>query len=802
MSLRIPSPVALTKPEAYLAYKAGILSRGELKDKLLNPINNYEGWLAKWCELLETYPTNEDGTPQCLTDEEGLLAYLCGVTDRYPATNSRPDDARISAYIRYLVSARYARPDHPLNREEFYLSLIKTQFIPSGDPSSDIVIDGTTKAPFLDVKVYGDTLQNSYSGKNLAEVVCKTSAVQGITATYNSGTGVITLSGTATTVYSLPFQAIDVNIPAGTYTLKQYGTLSHGRIGVNLRRADNTQITEQLVNISALQNTFTLTEDAKKLQLLTGGHQANESVSGNIQVLLVAGTTAGDFEPFVGGIPAPSPSYPQPISIVTGRQIVNVEGKNLWNGEFGQGQTYNPTTTNRITTTQSPALRSGQTYTVSAFNLPSGFRYAVALFANPAYPGSNPGTAVFDSGWKTSESFSFTPSSDCYFAVVMSRTDNASLTPSDVSSASYQLELGSSSTSYQAYTARDYEVNLGKNLLDIVAGTKTDAGVECSKGNGTASAIGTSARAAYAQAMNLVGTMISQGNYPNYGTITEENSLALPSGTYTLSATISNTGNTNGGLFIGVGDVGSRPASGDRLSTTGSTSITLADGQRLYLSIWYEGTSTNKNVDLSVSNIQLEQGATATSYAPYFTPIEFAGVGEIQPDGSPKYCDTIKRVDEKWYIEKQIGRVVLDGSEDGWTFQPSNAPFRYRLTGSYATYDDASTFISDYFQSVAWDASWVNYDYLMSLNSKNILVFRYTGISTLEDFKTWLGTHPTTVYYALATPTTTEITNQSLIDQLNALKQGGAEEGTTYIKVSATDPNLPAKLYVEAPKYD
>ena len=54
----------------------------------------------------------------------------------------------------------------------------------------------------------------------------------------------------------------------------------------------------------------------------------------------------------------------------------------------------------------------------------------------------------------------------------------------------------------------------------------------------------------------------------------------------------------------------------------------------------------------------------------------------------------------------------------------------------------------------------------------------------------------------LATPTDTAITDQNLINQLNALKQGGAEDGTTYIKVSATDPNLPGLLYVEAPKYE
>ena len=43
----------------------------------------------------------------------------------------------------------------------------------------------------------------------------------------------------------------------------------------------------------------------------------------------------------------------------------------------------------------------------------------------------------------------------------------------------------------------------------------------------------------------------------------------------------------------------------------------------------------------------------------------------------------------------------------------------------------------------------------------------YLAITSLDDFKTWLSTHNTTVYYALATPTDTEITDSELIEQLN-----------------------------------
>jgi hypothetical protein len=67
--------------------------------------------------------------------------------------------------------------------------------------------------------------------------------------------------------------------------------------------------------------------------------------------------------------------------------------------------------------------------------------------------------------------------------------------------------------------------------------------------------------------------------------------------------------------------------------------------------------------------------------------------------------------------------------------------------------------------------------------------------------KTWLSTNNTTVYYALATPTDTKITDSTLIGQLDALAGADTYDGKTYIKVTATNPNLPALLKVEAYKY-
>ena len=165
--MRIPNPKAVTTTEAYLAYKAEVLEQSELKDKLYHPYLHIDGWLAYWTGLTETYPTDKNGDPECLTDEEAYIAYLAGVTSEYPEALKDPADVRVASYLRYLISARFGRPDYPVTREELYLSMMKPAFIPSGDPSSEIELDGTVEAPFVDVKMYGDSFQQTYSGKNL-----------------------------------------------------------------------------------------------------------------------------------------------------------------------------------------------------------------------------------------------------------------------------------------------------------------------------------------------------------------------------------------------------------------------------------------------------------------------------------------------------------------------------------------------------------------------------------------------------------------------------------------------------------
>jgi len=139
--------------------------------------------------------------------------------------------------------------------------------------------------------------------------------------------------------------------------------------------------------------------------------------------------------------------------------------------------------------------------------------------------------------------------------------------------------------------------------------------------------------------------------------------------------------------------------------------------------------------------IQLEQGSQATDLEPYGTGI--------------------------WYKYAEIGKVVLDGSENyGYTAGSSTSLGYYYLNANAA-----------YFNGVPSSENTLCNYYSLDMNRTQNGTFRLgnsaffqfvnTNISSVADFKTWLSTHNTIIYYPLATPTIEVIEDTTLINQLN-----------------------------------
>lgn len=122
------------------------------------------------------------------------------------------------------------------------------------------------------------------------------------------------------------------------------------------------------------------------------------------------------------------------------------------------------------------------------------------------------------------------------------------------------------------------------------------------------------------------------------------------------------------------------------------------------------------------------------------------------------YQDYFYKDSGKWYLHKEIGKVVLD--------ENSNISTHLYGTNSFQTYtnnilknDNLLCVISDYFKGVSYDnrTSGDNLIYSVSNDPTFDLVIRNTTFTSLADFKTWLSTHNVVVYYVLATPVNTAL---------------------------------------------
>ena len=176
------------------------------------------------------------------------------------------------------------------------------------------------------------------------------------------------------------------------------------------------------------------------------------------------------------------------------------------------------------------------------------------------------------------------------------------------------------------------------------------------------------------------------------------------------------------------------------------TMTTNADAKYLVFRI-----RSGDDIDSYLSTIMINYGSTALPYEPY-------GVG-------------------KWYIEKNIGKVVLN--ENSNIVKYDNVG-RYYISGILATKGSTNSpnAMSNYFKGTFAVS---NGNIFSSGVDGTINMINTSYLNDLAGFKTWLGTTTPTVYYVKATPTYETITNENLINQLNNIQDIELIENLCYV---------------------
>lgn len=728
--------------------------------------------------------------PEMLTDEEALVAYLSSVTDTYPEEIKDPYDVRIVGYLKHLASVRFPEPDYPVNNEEFYLSTMEPTHTSNSEPSADIELD-TADGKIISVEAYGDTKQQTYSGKNMLDVDFTTATKQGITFT-NNGDSTITISGTPQAANDFPISPSAISLPITLTSGKNYtqrleiisGSLGGMSLVPAFKNSQGTVLYNYFTNNSTRTSSDTLT--CHSYNLFWGPATVGTAINATIRVWLEEGSdTSSPFEPYTGGVPSPNPDYPQDVNVVTGRQQINVSGKNLLDTEYSKvksvpgntssGRTWNDTEKtmeyNGITykfNEDGTITVSGSTGSAPSFlllndpieNLQEGSEYYMsgcpaggnaASYSLRLYTTASTYTPEIGNG------LAFTYGEQPFIRINISANivaDDLVFKPMIVNSS----DAGDEFVPFQGYES--YEINLGKNLFDGVL----ESGIINGK---------------------------TGENAPNANYVRAKNYIPVKELTnYAVSSTNGDIASFN--IYEYKADF-TYNLTANRVVQKGRFWQTMAGTKYIRFRPAYQSADTTMK-------FQIELGSTATEYAPYFEPIELCKIGDYQ--------DYIYKNGDDWYIHKEIEKIIVTGSSsEAWVHQTSNVGYMYRLTlpgVASIPHGEIANLVSDYFTPTT---SGVIYNvtsggYIAQLTTPGYIRFNIGDTTNkLSEFRTWLGTHNTTVYYALATPTDTKITDSTLIGQLDALADADTYDGKTYIKIVANDPNLPALLKVEAYKY-
>lgn len=209
----------------------------------------------------------------------------------------------------------YAEDDHGNEVYSFQadLSLASVQ-------GGGLIWDGngaiSTPAGLGNIRISGDTFQQTYTGKNIIDQMSP--YVQG----YINESGVIT-SSTASVTATDYFPAEANTTYAISWTVVQSGT--------TVRKIAYYDINKSILGRSGdCTNGGTITTPLNTAFVRfylnrSGGMDATDAPLPYIKnIQMEKGSVATPYEPFVGGAPSPSPDFPQTVQTVTGEQTVTI----------------------------------------------------------------------------------------------------------------------------------------------------------------------------------------------------------------------------------------------------------------------------------------------------------------------------------------------------------------------------------------------------------------------------------------------------------------------------------------------
>ena len=313
-----------------------------------------------------------------------------------------------------------------------------------------------------------------------------------------------------------------------------------------------------------------------------------------------------------------------------------------------------------------------------------------------------------------------------------------------------QLEKNSERTDFEPYQSQSYEINLGKNLFD-----KDNIDGR----NGYLYNNSAVVKSSFADRIfilpcqpNTTYTISRSVKTATFRAAYCDTDIPAQTGTEIQTAVAGQINNNNG------------------------DSITITTGiSARYLVVHYGNANNDVNINESLATIQVEKGSQATSYAAYFTPIELCKLGDYQ--------DKIYKSGDDWFVHKEVGKAKI--SELTWAMQQIGSSSNYRIRTSDlasvieppASNDTPPDLLCSHYEpKTAGQTNTLNQGISVQTAGSTVLrgwvLFYDSNYHSSNSLSGWQSTDAYAnglFYYALATATDTQITNQALIDQLDVL---------------------------------
>lgn len=336
------------------------------------------------------------------------------------------------------------------------------------ESDEDISFNNTMNKAPLNITLKGNLGQTTYTGKNLLGLIIgRTDTVNGVTITITPD-GYVKLHGTANGNIN---KSYNWAIAGSTYSSKEYtysSTYSSGTVSSNFAvniRSGSTQTSTSnqfnpnslYVNNSLRNETFT----ASGSGYITGiQFIINNGVSFNnfiIKLQVEQGSTATDYEPYVGGVPSPNPEYPQDIKVVKGNNTINIIGKNLFDKDNANvlNDIYideNLRMVKAASNVKSIYMKilGGKTYTVSKI---ASSRFRVAT--TKVFPADNVSVYNYTKN-ESGTNITITANNDSQYMVIFLYNSTVDTLTFEQILDSIQIEKGSTATDYEPHQEQSY----------------------------------------------------------------------------------------------------------------------------------------------------------------------------------------------------------------------------------------------------------------------------------------------------------------------------------------------------------